>query len=71
MSAETSRILAEAAGTQLCDVVVIGITPDGSVNVDWTGTTIASLLMFLKLAEREALLAWDAGVDLHRKGEAA
>jgi hypothetical protein len=71
MSAETSRILAEAAGTKLCDVVVIGITPDGSVNVDWSGTTIASLLMFLKLAEREALVAWDAGVDLHRKGEAA
>jgi hypothetical protein len=71
MSAETTRILADAAGMPLCDVVVIGVTPDGSVNVDWSGTTIASLLMFLKLAEREALMAWDAGVELHREGKAA
>jgi len=71
MSQATTRVLATAAGTQLCDAVVIGVKPDGSIYVDWTGTTISSLLMFLKLAEQEAMDAWKAGVDLHRRGEAA
>lgn len=71
MSADTTRVLATAAGTPLCDAVVIGVKPDGSIYVDWTGTTISSLLMFLKLAEQEAMDAWKAGVDLHRRGEAA
>jgi hypothetical protein len=38
MSAATTKVLATAAGTQLCDCVVIGFTPDGDIHVDWTGT---------------------------------
>lgn len=71
MSEATTRILASATGTPLCDVVVIGVKPGGDLYIDWTGTTLASLLLFLKLAEREAMNAWDAGVDLHKRGVAA
>lgn len=71
MSADTTRVLATATGTPLCDCVVIGVKPDGSIYLDWTGSTLASLLLYLRLAEREALNAWDEGVDLHRRGEAA
>lgn len=70
MSAETTRVLASAAGVPLCDVTVIGVKPDGSVYIDWTGTTIASLLLFLELAREEAMAAWKAGVDLHRRDAA-
>jgi hypothetical protein len=71
MSEATTRILAHAAGTPLCDVVVIGVKPGGDLYVDWTGSTLASLFLFLKLAEREAMDAWDVGVDLHRREKAA
>lgn len=71
MSTETTKILANAAGTPLCDVVVIGVKPGGGIYIDWTGTTIASLLLFLELAKQEAMDAWKEGVNLHRKGEAA
>lgn len=71
MSAATTRVLAEAAGTPLCDAVVIGVKPDGSIYLDWTGTTLASLLLYLKLAEREAMNAWDAGIDLQKGSKAA
>jgi hypothetical protein len=70
MSAATTKVLATAAGTPLCDCVVIGFTPDGDIHVDWTGTTLASLFLWLKLAEREAMLAWDSGVDLHKRNAA-
>lgn len=71
MSVETTKVLATAAGTPLCDVVVIGVKPGGDLYIDWTGTTIASLLLFLELAKSEAMEAWKEGVNLHRKGEAA
>lgn len=67
MSAETTRVLAQATGTPLCDCVVIGVKPDGSIYLDWSGTTLGSLLLYLKLAEHEAMAAWQKGVDLHRK----
>lgn len=71
MSTETTKILANATGVPLCDVVVIGVKPGGEIYIDWTGTTIASLLLFLELAKQEAMDAWKEGVNLHRKGEAA
>lgn len=71
MSIATTKVLANAAGTPLCDVVVIGVKPGGDLYIDWTGSTLASLLLFLRLAEREAMDAWDAGVDLHRREKAA
>lgn len=71
MSAKTTEVLARATGIPLCDVVVIGVKPGGDIYVNWTGSTIASLLLLLKLAEKEAMQAWDEGVDLHKKGRAA
>ena len=71
MSEATTKVLATAAGTPLCDVVVIGVKPSGELYIDWTGSTLASLLLFLRLAEREAINAWEAGVDLHRREKAA
>ena len=71
MSTATTRVLAEAAGTTLCDCVVIGVKPDGSLHIDWTGSTLGSLILYLRLAEREALNAWDEGVDLHNRSKAA
>lgn len=71
MSAKTTEILARAAGIPLCDVVVIGVRPGAGLYIDWSGSTIASLIMFLELAKREAMNAWDEGAELHRKGEAA
>lgn len=37
----------------------------------WTGSTLGSLILYLRLAEREALAAWDEGVDLHNRSKAA
>lgn len=71
MSEATTKVLATAAGIPLCDVVVIGVKPGAGLYIDWTGTTVASLIMFLELAKREAMNAWDEGTDLHRKERAA
>jgi len=48
MSTATTRVLAEAAGTPLCDCVVIGVKPDGSLHIDWTGSTLGSLILYLR-----------------------
>ncbi len=71
MSAETTRVLANAVGHQLCDVAVIGVKPDGKLFIDWTGSTIASLMLMLRLADREALKAWDEAAANIKKSEAA
>ena len=71
MSKETNRVLANASGTPLCDVVVIGVRPNGELYIDHSGTTIASLMLHLRLAEREVLNAWEAGVNMLREEQAA
>ena len=71
MSAETTKVLAGAVGHQLCDVVVIGVKPDHSLVIDWTGSTIASLLLLLRRAEREAFAALDEAEEQHREDRAA
>ena len=58
MSERTNRVLAKAAGSDLCDCVVVGIRPDGSVYVDGTGTTIASTSLYLSLGQKVVLEAW-------------
>ncbi len=60
-------VLAKASEHKLCDVVVIGVKPDASLYIDWTGTTIASLIMFLELAKEDAVKAWHTAA-VERKG---
>lgn len=71
MSQATTEILARATGVPLCDVVVIGVKPDGTLHIDWNGTTLGSLVLLLELAKREAMNAWDEGMDLHQREKAA
>lgn len=71
MSAKTTEILARAAGTPLCDVVVIGIRPDASLYCDHSGSTVASFLMLLDLAKAEAIDAWRQAERDYREGKVA
>lgn len=64
MSTATTKVLATATGVPLCDCVVIGVKPDGTLHIDWTGSTLGSLMLYLRLAEAEAIKAWGDGVDL-------
>lgn len=68
MSARTTEILAKAAGVPLCDVVVIGIKPDASMHLDWSGSTLASLIMHLELAKAQAIDAWRQAEKEYREG---
>ena len=55
MSAATTRILARAAAQPLCDVVVIGVLPNGGgLYLDWNGQTTSSLVMLCQAAIHEA-----------------
>lgn len=55
MSALTNKILARAAGQPLCDVVVIGVLPNGGgLYLDWNGSTVASLVLMCQAAIHEA-----------------
>ena len=70
MSAATTRILARAAAQPLCDVVVIGILPNGGgLYLDWNGTTISSLVMLCQAAIHEATQTYVEG--LHHVDQAS
>lgn len=59
-------VIARAAKMELCDVVVIGVLPDGGgLYTDWSGTTINSLVLQLDAAKAEAIRLYLAGL----KGE--
>lgn len=64
MSAETTKILARAAGQPLCDCVVIGVLPNGGgLCLDWNGTTTASLVMLCQAAIHEATEQFVEGIN--------
>jgi len=70
MSAETTKILARAAGQPLCDCVVIGVLPNGGgLYLDWNGTTISSLVMLCQAAIHEATQTYVEG--LHHVDQAS
>lgn len=50
-----SDVLDKASGMDLCDVVVIGIKPSGGLHIDWSGTTVTSLVMHLEAAKFRAV----------------
>jgi hypothetical protein len=53
-----SDVIARAADSDLCDVVVIGIKPKGGLYVDWSGTSVASLVLYIEAAKAEAVKAF-------------
>lgn len=57
MSAKTTAMLAEAAGTKLCDLVIIGVRPDASLLIDYSGS-LSSFMLYLELAKAQAIEAW-------------
>ena len=64
MSAETNKILARAAIQPLCDVVVLGVLPGGQgLYMDWSGSTIASLVLMLETAKQEAIATYIDGLN--------
>jgi hypothetical protein len=64
MSAETNKILARAAGQPLCDVVVLGVLPSGQgLYMDWSGSTVASLVLMLEAAKQEAIATYIDGIN--------
>ena len=70
MSATTTKILARAAAQSLCDVVVIGILPNGGgLYLDWNGTTVASLMMMCHAAMHEATEKFVEGINDQQTGE--
>ena len=63
MSATTTKILARAAAQPLCDVVVIGVLPNGGgLYLDWNGQTVASLMMMCHAAIHEATETYVEGL---------
>lgn len=72
MSAATTKIIARAAAQPLCDVVVIGILPNGGgLYLDWNGQTVSSLMMMCHAAMHEATEKFIEGihVDETREGD--
>lgn len=70
MSAATTKILARAAAQPLCDVVVIGVLPNGGgLYLDWNGTTTASLVMLCQAAIHEATEQFVEGINDQQTGE--
>ena len=57
-----SDVLRKATRMDLCDVVVVGMKPDGQLHIDWSGTTVTSLVMFLEAAKTKATLAFLEGL---------
>ncbi len=54
-----NEVLATAAGAKLCDVVVIGLKPNGGgVYVDWSSNTVSSLNMMLDAGKAKAVQAY-------------
>lgn len=51
-------VIAKAADADLCDVAIIGIKPKGGMYIDWSGTTVASLILYLEAAKAEAVKAF-------------
>jgi len=63
MSATTTKILARAAAQPLCDVVVIGVLPNGGgLYLDWNGQTVSSLVMLCQAAIHEATETYVEGL---------
>ena len=61
-------ILSDASKEDLCDVVVIGIRPGGEPPlVEWSGTTVASLVLQLEYAKSRAVHQY--ALELARRGE--
>lgn len=50
-------VIERAKQADLCDVFVIGQKPKGGLHIDWSGTTTASLVLYLSMALQEALEA--------------
>lgn len=70
MSATTTKILARAAAQPLCDVVVIGVLPNGGgLYLDWNGQTVASLMMMCQAAIHEATEKFIEGIHDVKAGE--
>lgn len=70
MSAETTKILARAAGQPLCDCVVIGVLPNGGgLYLDWNGQTVSSLMMMCHAAMHEATEKFIEGINDVKAGE--
>ena len=70
MSAATTKILARAAAQPLCDVVVIGVLPNGGgLYLDWNGTTVASLMMMCHAAMHEATEKFIEGINVDETRE--
>lgn len=62
-------VLGRASRTDLCDVFVVGIKPNGGgLHIDWSTQTVASLVLNLQAAINEAVNAYAAGLE---KKEAA
>ena len=70
MSAETTKILARAASQPLCDVVVIGVLPNGGgLYLDWNGQTVSSLMMMCHAAMHEATEKFIGGINDVKAGD--
>jgi len=66
--ARIAGILSDASKEDLCDVVVIGIRPGGQAPlVEWSGTTVASLVLQLEYAKARAVHEY--AVQLAKRGE--
>jgi hypothetical protein len=70
LSAATTKIIARAAAQPLCDVVVIGVLPNGGgLYLDWNGTTTASLIMLCQAAIHEATEKFIEGIHVDETRE--
>ena len=66
----TNEILARASSQKLCDVVVIGVLPDGGgLYLDWSGSTVASLSLMLSAAQSEVANAYLDGIKTKEAAE--
>lgn len=48
-------VLDRASSMDLCDVVVVGLKPSGGLHIDWSGTTVNSLVLHLEAAKARAV----------------
>lgn len=59
-----ARVIERASDVDLCDVVVIGVRPNGGgLYLDWSGSTVTSLLLHLIAAQYKAAGVYVDGLE--------
>jgi hypothetical protein len=72
MTPESAEVLGRASRQNFCAVAIVGILPNGGgLYVDWSGSTVSSLITMIEAAKAEAVQAYIEQLNKPQIAEAA